>query len=164
MKQRSAKMLYVPDAVCYTIDVLEGSAFDRMKSNLLRWSGNVLRNGRRVILLGPRKTGLFVWWGTIDQQISMWTPLVAPAIAITMTLSGQPAFLLFYLAWTILSRLTLTVLMSLVTGRLQVTDPLFLCLNSYLNSLFRFTSPFGSRSKRWANRGNQKSSSGAQTR
>ena len=46
-------MLYVPDARGYTIEIIEGSAKKRMVENLRRWSGNMLRNGQRAIMLGP---------------------------------------------------------------------------------------------------------------
>ena len=59
-------MLYVPDAHGYTIEVIEGNGIRRMVENLRRWSGNMLRNGRRAIALGPRRMPLFICgaWST----------------------------------------------------------------------------------------------------
>ncbi len=42
--KRGVSMTYVPDARGYTIEIIEGSAKQRMVENLRRWSGNMLRN------------------------------------------------------------------------------------------------------------------------
>ncbi len=47
------RMTYVPDANGTTIEVVEGNGYRRMVENLRRWSGNMLRNGARAIVLGP---------------------------------------------------------------------------------------------------------------
>ncbi len=65
-----ATLFYIPDATTITIENITGSAIDRMKENLKRWSGNTLRNGQRAIALGPRTTGFFIWWCLIDQRIA----------------------------------------------------------------------------------------------
>ncbi len=38
-------MLYIPDALGYTVEVMEGSGMEIMVQNFHRWSGNMLRNG-----------------------------------------------------------------------------------------------------------------------
>ncbi len=48
-----ARMLYVPDADGATVEVFDDAPVARMRENLLRWSGNKLRNGSRA--LGPRR-------------------------------------------------------------------------------------------------------------
>src|SRR5262249_40321138 len=73
------RMLYPPDAMVTTVEVVQGSALNRAFANLRRWSGNTLRNSARVIALGPRKLGLFPWWCTVDQRLCNWTALVGPA-------------------------------------------------------------------------------------
>ena len=74
--KRGVKMTYVPDASGTTIEVVEGSGMRRMVENLRRWSGNMLRNGYRAILLGPRRMPFFIWWCCVDQRIAMWTMLL----------------------------------------------------------------------------------------
>ena len=54
------KMTYVPDATGVTIEVVDGSGMTRMKENLRRWSGNMLRNGARAIALGPWRMPFFI--------------------------------------------------------------------------------------------------------
>ncbi|MBL4603906.1 MAG: glycosyltransferase, partial [Emcibacteraceae bacterium] len=82
MLKHGAKMLYIPDALGYTVEVIEGSGMDRMVQNFRRWSGNMLRNGARAIALGPKKMPFFIWWCLIDQRLSMWTMLFSPVLAI----------------------------------------------------------------------------------
>jgi mannuronan synthase len=64
------RMTYVPDANGTTIEVVEGNGYRRMVENLRRWSGNMLRNGYRAILLGPTKMPFFIWWCLIDQRLA----------------------------------------------------------------------------------------------
>ena len=59
MLLQNAKMLYVPDAMVYTVEFIEGTGLDRMVQNFRRWSGNMLRNGSRALALGPHKVGFF---------------------------------------------------------------------------------------------------------
>ena len=82
MLKHGARLLYVPDAMGYTVEVVEGSGVNRMVQNYRRWSGNMLRNGARVIALGPKRVPFFIWWCFVDQRIAMWTMLVNPAVAI----------------------------------------------------------------------------------
>lgn len=156
LTKKGAEMVYVPDALCYTIDFVDEKPVGRAISNMLRWSGNILRNGQRVINLGPRRTGAFLWWGVVDQRISMWTILVAPTLALVLTLADGIHFLLFYFAWAIISRVTLALLMSVISGRFRASDPIVLYLNSYVSALFKVYLIFRLPTQRWMNRGAQK--------
>ena len=40
-----------PMPLVYTIEYIDDDGIERMKQNLLRWSGNMLRNGTRAIAL-----------------------------------------------------------------------------------------------------------------
>lgn len=60
--RRGYDLLYIPDAMVYTIETLSGSAGDRAYQNMRRWFGNMLRNGNRALALGPNKTGWFIWY------------------------------------------------------------------------------------------------------
>jgi len=93
MLTQYAKMLYVPDALVYTIEEIEGSGIERMTQNFRRWSGNMLRNGTRALKLGPNKIGFFIWWCVMDQRIAMWTMLVSPIVAIAATLLHDPYYI-----------------------------------------------------------------------
>src|SRR5205809_6427012 len=47
------QMLYVPDASVLTIENIGERPYQRVQQNLMRWSGNTLRNGSRALALGP---------------------------------------------------------------------------------------------------------------
>src|SRR5437588_3333795 len=73
--QNGFEMLYVPDASALMIENIGSRPYERVQQNLLRWSGNMLRNGSRALALGPRRCGFFIWWCVLDQRMSIWTSL-----------------------------------------------------------------------------------------
>jgi len=106
-----AEMLYVPDALCWTVDTIsEEGMYQRMIQNLLRWSGNMLRNGARAIALGPRRVGFFIWWCIVDQRIAMWTSLAAPLAMISAGFIVSKSYWTSYVLWVMLTRLFLSCL------------------------------------------------------
>jgi len=98
------RVLYVPDAVATTIEVVDGHPLRRAAANLRRWSGNSFSNSWRGILLGPHRLGLFPWWGLIDQRISIVTTLVGPLTAFVATACGRYDIAAGYLLWAIITR------------------------------------------------------------
>ncbi|MEO0792285.1 MAG: glycosyltransferase, partial [Pseudomonadota bacterium] len=102
--KHNVKMLYVPDSRGYTIEHIEGSGWQRMVENLRRWSGNMLRNGQRAIQLGPNRMPFFIWWCCVDQRLAIWTMLFSPMLALVMTLKAGWAFLAAYLAYIMVTR------------------------------------------------------------
>ena len=98
------RMLYVPDAMVTTIEVVTGSAVRRALANVRRWSGNSLRHSWRAIKLGPGKLGLFPWWSLVDQRLAMWTVLFGPTVAILSIIAGRYELAAGYLLWVMLSR------------------------------------------------------------
>ncbi len=71
-------MLYLPDVMVTTIETISGSIWQRSYQNMRRWSGNMFRNGARVLALGWRRVGGFTWLCVLDQRISIWTSLISP--------------------------------------------------------------------------------------
>ncbi|NOZ54551.1 MAG: glycosyltransferase family 2 protein [Gammaproteobacteria bacterium] len=151
-----ADMYYVPDALVTTIERIEGNGRERMVQNLLRWSGNILRNGSRAIALGPRRVGPFIWWCIVDQRLAMWTTLVGPISAIILAFYIEPIMLLVYLVWVIISRTFLALLLYPYAGRIYVSFPFFLFINQLINSIVKVYIVFRLPKQRWMNRGNQK--------
>lgn len=158
---RGAEMLYVPDALCYTVEYIVGSAGDRMKFNMWRWSGNMLRNGARAIALGPRQVGFFIWWCLVDQRIAMWTSLVGPFLALILTAFAGPVILQAYLIWIVATRLLLSLVLFQYAGRLDASFPFLLYLNQLLNAIVKVYAIFRLAKQRWTNRGNQSSELGS---
>jgi glycosyltransferase Alg8 len=99
------RMLYVPDAMVTTIEVVSESSIRRALANIRRWSGNSLRHSWRAIELGPRKLGWFPWWSLCDQRLAMWTVLFGPTVALLSLAAGRYELAAGYLLWVLGSRI-----------------------------------------------------------
>jgi glycosyltransferase Alg8 len=161
-------MLYVPDAMSYTIERIEGNGIGRMKANLLRWSGNMLRNGTRALALGPRHVGLFIWWCVLDQRISTWTTLVGPIGVIAAALLISPWAIPAYLLWVLLVRMFASFVLFGYARKIDAWFPVLLYVNQLLTASLKLYIWFRLPQQRWSNRGDQTAalgtSSGARAR
>lgn len=150
-----AEMLYVPDAEVITIEEIKGSGITRMKANLLRWSGNMLRNGARAIKLGPRRVGFFIWWCVVDQRIAMWTMLVSPVAMLTGGLFISFWFVYLYILWIAFSRLLLSLVLFAYMEKITLWAPLMLYLNQIANASIKVNLLFRLPKQPWAHRFDQ---------
>jgi mannuronan synthase len=105
LSRHGCRMLYVPDAMVTTIEVVQGSALKRALANIRRWSGNSLRHNWRAMRLGPSKLGWFPWWSLIDQRFAMFTVLFGPMMFLTALFNGQLILAAGLALWLLLSRL-----------------------------------------------------------
>lgn len=154
--KRGAEMRYVPDALVYTIERLDGPLFDRVIQNLLRWSGNMLRNGRRALHLGPTCVGPFIWWCILDQRIAMWSCLAGPVALIGGSLLIDPALLLAFPLWVMFTRGVQSCLLFIYHRRIDVSFPFVLYFNQIAASVVKIYILFRLPIQRWANRGDQR--------
>ncbi len=159
LKQKS-HMRYVPDALGYTIEVIDGSGMDRMVQNFRRWSGNMLRNGSRAIALGPRHMPFFIWWCLIDQRISMWTMLVSPVLAISAVFLVGFNYLLSYFVFVAISRMALSLVLFQYARRVEMSYPWILYFNQLINASVKVYAIYRLSKQRWSNRGNQSAGEG----
>ena len=157
MLKQDAKMLYVPDALVYTVEEVEGSGIERMTQNFRRWSGNMLRNGARALKLGPRKVGFFIWWCVLDQRIAMWTMLVSPIVAFNVSLLIEPTYILSYFLWIAISRMALSLFLYRYCEQVYMWFPWILYFNQLLNASVKVYCIFRLSKQRWTNRGDQSS-------
>ncbi len=155
--KQQAEMLYVRDVMVYTVEHIEGNGFARTLQNLLRWSGNMLRNNGRAIDLGPRIVPPYIWWCLFDQRLVIWTSLVSPIAAILMTIHTGWAFVPVYLAWLGLSRLGLSLIIFRYAGRIHLSFPFLIYILQVTNALIKVYIIFRLPRQKWANR------TGAQT-
>lgn len=155
MLKQDAKMLYVPDALVYTVEEVSGSGIERMTQNFRRWSGNMLRNGARALKLGPRKVGFFIWWCVLDQRIAMWTMLVSPIVASNVSLLIEPSYILSYFLWIAISRMALSLFLYRYCDRIYMWFPWILYFNQLLNASVKVYCIFRLSKQRWTNRGDQ---------
>ena len=149
---QSAKMIYVPDALVVTVDVVKGDPTKRMIANLRRWSGNMLRNGARAIALGPRRTGGFIWWCLIDQRIAILTTLVSPVLAIYGSVQA-PAFAVTAVLWVLATRIVLSLYLFRWARQIDPTWPILLYVNQIVNASVKLFLMFRIHQQAWPNRG-----------
>jgi glycosyltransferase Alg8 len=147
---------YVPDAVATTIEYVEGGGFARVRQNLLRWSGNLLRNGRRCIGLGPDRLGWFTWWCFVDQRIAMWTTLTGPVLALCLAVLQGPQMLGAALVVILATRTLLSLFLYAYAGRIYASFPWLLYFNQITNAAVKVYLLFRQAKQRWRNRGDQK--------
>jgi len=157
MLTEDAKMLYVPDALVYTVEEIDGSGIERMTQNFRRWSGNMLRNGSRALALGPRKIGPFIWWCVMDQRLAMWTMLVSPIVAISVTLLESPSYISGYIIWVCISRMALSLFLYRYSFSVHIEWPFILYFNQLLNAAVKVYCLARLSKQRWTNRGDQSS-------
>lgn len=153
--KKGACMLYVPDALGYTVEIIEGNGMSRMLQNFLRWSGNMLRTGSRAISLGPRAMPLFIWWCLVDQRLSMWTMLVSPVLALLAAILLSPLYLISYLLFIAVTRLAQSMFLFAHSQKVEISYPLILYLNQLFSASIKIYCLFHLSKQRWSNRGNQ---------
>lgn len=149
------KMTYVPDATGVTIEVVDGSGYDRMKENLRRWSGNMLRNGARAIALGPWRMPFFIWWCCVDQRLAMWTTLVSPLLALAGALKTGFAFIASYIVYLAISRGLLSIVLWCYAREVDLNYIWALAANQKMNANVKVYMMWRLAKQKWANRGNQ---------
>ena len=154
MLRQRARLLYVPDAMVYTVEYIDGSGLDRMVQNFRRWSGNMLRNGSRALSLGPRHIGFFIWWCILDQRISMWTMLFSPIMAVVASIS-DPSFIFGYVLWVLFSRFNLCLVLFCYCREINLYYPVILYFNQLINAAVKVYCLFRLSKQKWSNRKNQ---------
>jgi glycosyltransferase Alg8 len=155
--QRRAEMLFVPDAMVYTVERIEGNGIRRARENILRWSGNMLRNGMRAIALGPRIVPPYIWWCLIDQRLTIITTLVGFFTAMSLIFFVKPQFLITYALWIMLTRFLMSSSLFAYSGRIHMSYPLILYINQLTLAFVKAYLVFRLPLQRWANRMDQRS-------
>jgi glycosyltransferase Alg8 len=150
------QMLYVPDASVLTIENIGERPYQRVQQNLMRWSGNTLRNGSRALSLGPARCGLFIWWCVFDQRISIWTSLCGPVMALALSFATNFEALLAYLVWVLLTRTVISIVLYFYAGRIYPSFPFMLFANQIAASAIKVYLLFRVSKQRWLNRGDQR--------
>ncbi|HLD67663.1 MAG TPA: mannuronan synthase [Pseudomonas sp.] len=129
---------YVPDAAIHTVEHPPEKSFIKASRKLMfRWYGNNLRQNSRAMQLGPKRLGWFTSLVLFDQRVSMWTSLLGLAVALIASFKYGAAYLLVYLLWIGLTRLVLTLLLSLTGHHIGPAYPLILYYNQIVGALVK---------------------------
>jgi len=144
------EMLYIPDALCYSLESRDADFLELSLTLPYRWYGNTLRNNDRALAVGWRKVGFFIWICILDQRLSMWTSLVGISGAVILSLFKSFIYLPMYLAWVLIVR---TVQMTVITycGHpvSMQTIPLML-YNQWIGAFIKIHSYFNLSSQKWS--------------
>ena len=97
-------MLYVPDAFIICMETAGLHPMRESRAKMYRWFGNMLRNNRRALELGPGRLGWFIWLAILDQRISPWTSLMLPTAILLNVVVKNPMGIFFFLAWVACTR------------------------------------------------------------
>ncbi|WP_366657266.1 glycosyltransferase [Fodinicurvata sp. EGI_FJ10296] len=153
--RRGWKMLYLPDVEVHGFEKLpEPRRFVASSTSLMRrWYGNMLRTNGRAIALGPRPMGLFIWWCIVDQRLSVWTGLIGPTVAILLTIFIRPSFLLFYVFWVMMTRLTASLILGAQRGRMSFYWPVLLYYGQVVGALIKGYVSFRRNQQSWTRQG-----------
>ncbi|RMS42446.1 Alginate biosynthesis protein Alg8, partial [Pseudomonas coronafaciens pv. garcae] len=129
---------YVPDAAINTVEHPPEKSFLKASRKLMyRWYGNNLRQNSRALGLGVRRLGIFTSIVLFDQRVSMWTSILGLTVAIIASFKYGGAFLLMYLLWIGMTRLILTLLLSLSGHRIGPAYPIILYYNQIVGALMK---------------------------
>ena len=148
-------MRYLPDVMAYGFEELpDRRRFFASTTGLMRrWFGNMFRTSGRAIALGPRRMGLFTWWCLVDQRLSIWTTLVGPIVAISMTLLVHVSIGLAYLLWIMSTRLIVSCLLGLAWGRMSPLWPMLLYYNQIVGAALKSSINFRFNQQKWTRQG-----------
>ncbi|HTD66990.1 MAG TPA: glycosyltransferase [Candidatus Limnocylindria bacterium] len=147
------RMLYVPDAMVTTFEVITGSSVHRAMANVRRWSGNSVRHGWRAIMLGPRKLNWFVWLCLVDQRLTMLTILFGPTVAIFSICTGRFEMAAAYLLWVISSRVAHAAISWRQGRRLSAYYVPLQIASDWITALTKLWVVFHPAKQNWLNRG-----------
>lgn len=145
------EMRYVPDV---SVDCIEPAVARHFVPHSLplmqRWLGNMLRNAGRGQALGPRRMPWFTWWSLVDQGVSMWTALLAPAGALLLACAHDVRWLWMYAVWVLVTRMGYAVLIAAVAEtRLSPWWPFLLFYNQIVGSFLKIHMLFRLPRQRW---------------
>jgi glycosyltransferase Alg8 len=154
--KNEARMIYIPDVMVYTVEYVEGNGIDRTLQNLLRWSGNMLRNNGRAIALGPKVVTPYIWWCIVDQRLVIWTALISPISAIIATISIGWSFVGVYLLWLAGTRMLLSLILFSYAKKVNMSFPFLLYPLQVLGAMIKVFMLFHLPRQKWANRASLK--------
>jgi len=141
---------YVPDAGISTVEHPPDPRFVAASRKLMfRWYGNSLRQNSRALALGPGQLGWFTWYVLIDQQISMWSSLLGPGLAMAESIQFSPLHLLGFVCWVGITRLLMTLSLLASGHSIGPLYPFLLYYNQIVGSLTKVNVSFHLDQQSW---------------
>jgi glycosyltransferase Alg8 len=147
------RMLYVPDAMVTTYEVIPGWGVHRALANIRRWSGNSVRHSWRALKLGPKKLGWFPWYCLLDQRLTMVTVLFGPMVATLAALAGRWEMVAGYFLWILCSRISHAAISWRQGRRFSAFYVPLQILSDWTTALTKLWVVFHPAKQNWLNRG-----------
>ncbi len=151
-------MLYIPDALCISLESRDGKFLELSRSLPYRWFGNTLRNNSRALKLGPKKMGWYIWYAILDQRVIMWTSLVGISSAIILSIFISFYYLLFFLVWIIFIRLFQLFVIALGGHKVSWRIPLLIIYSQWIGSFIKIKAFYNLSDQKWSKNTEEQSS------
>ncbi len=148
--KQGANMLYIPDALIYSVEKVKNRPLKKYIEDLKRWDGNMLRNNERALALGAGKTGYFPWFILLDQRISMWTSIISP-IVISMMFFHNLKLAYMIILWVLTVKYLQSLILFYYGRRVNWAFPLLLYVNQVLNGIVKIYMLFHLNLQCWNN-------------
>ena len=148
-------MLYIPDALCISLESRDGSFLELSRSLPYRWFGNTLRNNNRALKLGPRKLGWYIWYAVLDQRLIMWTSLVGISSALILGVFISPYYPLFFIIWVIFIRLIQLFIIALGGHHVSWRMLLLILYTQWIGALIKIKAFYNLSDQRWSKNGDE---------
>ncbi len=147
-------MLYIPDALCYSLESRDGDFLKLSNSLPFRWNGNTLRNNTRALKLGMKTTGVFIWFAILDQKITMWSSLVGIVSAVLMGIFKSVYYFLFFIVWILFVRVFQLFILALGGHPVSVYTLPIMLYTQWLGALIKIKAYYDLSNQQWA-KGNE---------
>lgn len=143
-------MLYIPDAICYSLESREASFLDLSTSLPFRWYGNTMRNNSRSLALGWKKIGTFIWICILDQRISMWTSLVGITSAIILAVFKDFVYFPIFIAWILIVRTIQMTVIGFNGHPVSILTIPIMLYNQWVGSIIKIRAFFYLSDQKWS--------------
>jgi mannuronan synthase len=153
-------MLYVPDAICYSLESRDASFIELSTSLPYRWYGNTMRNNGRSLALGWRKVGLFIWICILDQRLSMWTSLVGITGATILAIFKNPVYFPIFIAWILIVRTIQMTVIGFNGHPVSILTIPIMLYNQWVGSIIKIRAFFHLSDQKWSKGKTRQDSSG----
>jgi len=148
-------MLYIPDALCISLESRDGKFLELSRTLPYRWFGNTLRNNSRSLQLGPSRVGWYIWYTLLDQRLIQWTSLVGICSAIILSIFVSPYYMIFFLIWVILVRLFQIFVIALGGHRVSWRFPLLIVYSQWIGAWIKIKAFYNLSDQKWSKNGDE---------
>jgi glycosyltransferase Alg8 len=151
------ELMYIPDAVVYTIECINEDGVMRALKNLKRWFTNTARNNMRSLLVPPfLRTPFFIWFCILSQRLTMFTNFIGIITALALSLLVNWIFLPAFIYIFLLSTILINTIISINRGRMLFHGIYIRFFDQFIGSMIKLWAFSHIAQQKWIHRGGQK--------